>query len=437
MTEETEEPGPVKPPKRSIRELLITIAAPQRFETEGLGSIWVRRPTGNSEQAFARRVEDPSRATDADLVRIYLGCVSGLPAQDADESYEPLTEEDVSKLTPSDIDGLAVFYLEKIAEVTPGIDPVRTFAELIRNQTETNNAAMAAMFGSKKDHMKEIRDGSAVLKSWAELQKTYGDVNSLQSQVDKLLGPSASMQDIINKALANPIDEVRNLTGSFAQRALDDQLRSFTLPQDKYQSILAGVGKDHARSAIEDAMRDVGRIGATIDPPDYHARFPLQISMHETPAGRAAQASEDLVEAAEQIKDSIGGILKQVGLVTEHVAEVSETIRKQAKSFLEEGGRQNAQTRRFALIANGLAAAALILSAVVAVVGYYKDRSDSEARKFDTELGIRAIKEQNELMKNLAQPQAPFPSSKPVMSAAPAPKPASPPTPAPDKGKTP
>jgi hypothetical protein len=267
----SEQPENQPAKKESIKRFVLRATAPFRVETEALGPITARRMTTSGSLTFARRMKSLDGVADAEVVRAYMGSVSGLPVEDEERLPDPLTEEQVAQLTSADVLNFAHACLQHIVKPTE----------------------------MREDPIAELAD---YLKHWQQLGKSVvGPVGSLREEMRRMLGPIGSMQASIGDAL-------RDLNGE-SDRALS-ALKNFD-----------------AHIAFPERPSSFNY--------EPVLRIPELPPIGETPMGRTAIAVEELSRAGQRMEEAMGFVVEQAGNVSEKMGQVLSKIETEsAKSQL-------------------------------------------------------------------------------------------------------
>jgi hypothetical protein len=317
------------------------------MQTEGPGEIVARALTVAASTILAKRVPSMDGIGDAELVRAYMGCVSGFPVEDKEALPEPLTVEDVARLTDRDVQSFARLYLEHI--VKPKEIDANVVAQMAQHIRDERNHHVELMKKAAESMRSALSIGSTsnYMKNWQALTKNVaGPFNSLRDEVDRIMGKFNVLKS----------------------SAIGNALRAQAEDRDRMLKA--------ARSAIPDDG-SVGSRGGVLrplpSPPTF--RLPEPTPENETPGGRTAMAVEKLGEVSERVEEAMG-------LVLEHAAAVSTQVGLVvAKIEVEATNSQKAARKAFWLAAISLAVAALGLgvSAYFSHAGYKADRIDAQS----------------------------------------------------------
>lgn len=322
--------------KESIQRFVLRTTAPFHLETEALGSITARRMTTGAGLTFARRLKAPDEVADEEVVRAYMGSVSGLPVADEERLPDPLTDEQVAMLTDADVLNFSRAYLQHIVKSKEmGDDPIAQLADYIRQERKEHLSATKKLLETISPSLK-IGATADYLKHWQELSKSVvGPVESLREEMQRMLGPIGAMKTSVGDAL-------RELN---ADRALS-----------KFETQLA---------FPERSSRDFEPL----------FRMPDLPPIEETPVGRTAVAVEELSRAGQRMEEAMGLVVEQAGNVSEQMGQVLSKI--------ETESAKSQRTARLALCIGGISllvsAIALGASAYLSHAGYWADRKDALA----------------------------------------------------------
>lgn len=363
MSEDNLEEG--QPKKETAKRFVLRMTAPFRMTTEGLGEIVARALTVSATSVFAKRMPSLDGVPDADLVRAYMGCVSGLPVNDDEALPDPLSEEQVLQLKDEDVQSFARQYLEHIvkpAEVHG--DAVAQMAEFIRDERQKNLEAMKKMAETVRSAL-NIGTTADYMKHWQALtQNVAGPLDHFRDEAKRMLGPLA----LANSALLG--------------NALRDK------EQDRKRMLKAIRGFDDDLLGIN---------GGVLRPkPLPEISIPKLPPEHKTPVGRTAIAVEKLGEVGHRMEEAMGLVLEQAGNVSRMVGEVLTQIEQEAAKS-QRAARHAFWVGAISLL---LAALALGLSAYLSLVGYRADREDARSNDRASTLLAERVGEQTTIVAN-------------------------------------
>lgn len=289
--------GDTPPVKKTVtlQSLITDMVNPVPFQTDALGEIQVREMTMTMQTALVQRLKALDLSDDLAVARVFMGCTSTRPKQEDGKTapgYKPLPEEDAARLTDQDVQRFAPFFFEKISHEDIGDkDPVAALAEHAR---EENTKAIES---AKKwaEEMSNLFKGSSVMANWPDLRK--------------MLGPSARLAEVmesVQKSLSPLTD---------ANRAIQDALRP-----------LKGIDLDKLGAAPR-----FGPVEPEFTTPRLDFKR-FEFDPEKTPAGRAAASAKALEEIAQQIAGDVGGMVKQVGAMTDLLGKVSAHTEEHKKA---------------------------------------------------------------------------------------------------------
>lgn len=361
MTEPSE-PGDQPPQKETIKRFVLRTTAPFQMETEALGTIVSRRLTVKGSTTFIKRFKSLDGLSNAEVVRAYMGSVSGLPVEDDEQLPDPLTEEQVGRLTDADVTNFARAYLEHI--VKPEVldsDPVAQLAIHIRAEREEHLEATKKMAETIASALK-IGSTADYLKNWQELTRSVaGPVERLRDEMQRVLGPVASMKT-----------------------SLGDTLRAMEADKER-------------------ALKALGQFDGHIEPREpTFARVDVEPRLlfppvHETPVGRTAAAVEEMSQVSRRMEEAMGLVLEQAGNVSEKMGQVLSKIEVEAAK-----SQMAARWAFFVgVLSLVLSAGALAVSAYFSRVGYSADREDARSGDKAMALLTKRIEQQTAMMGDL------------------------------------
>lgn len=357
MTEE--QPGAEPPEKETIKRFVLRLTEPFRIETRGLGPIVARALTTGASITFAKRMASLDGVDDTQLVRTYMGCVSGLPVTDEEALPEPLTEEQVARLTHDDVLQFSRLYLEHIVKPEAiDDDPLAQMAHHIRSERQHHLELLKKSAESFRAAL-NIGATADLMKNWQSLTRNIaGPVEKLQDEMRRVLGPLGSMKPVMAAALRDIEEERTRTLKSLRETMGHEQVRE--LPRHDYTPITAGL------------------------------KFPEPLPDDKTLNGRTAIAVEKLHELGQSMEGAMGLVLEQAAHVSEKMGLVLTTI--------EDEAAKSQQAARLALgigvVSLLVSAAALWVSAHFSRVGYQADRNDAKAGDLAAAEMTRRIEEQ-------------------------------------------
>lgn len=364
-------------PKESIGKFVIRLTTPFELETEGLGKILCRRMTMKGSGVFSKRLKSLDGVENAKLIRIYLGCVSGLRIEDAEKLPEPLTEDEVNKLTDADIILFARAYLTNIAKQENISDPMKEMGDFIRRERAKELEDLKKMAKTINAALR-VNATSDIMKHWSGLSENIkGSFSSIQEEIAKILGPAAAMQT-----------------------SIADAMRNLQRDREKLMSHgLEGVGGSAMNDIREALTGNQASNQATLIEPPFLRFEPMKLPelppVHETPMGRTALAVEGLSEAGQRMEDAMGFIVKQAGNVSDLIKQVFLTIEREAKSSQQ----QTQKALKIALLSLGLSVVALAVSAYYSRAGFSADREEAKTGDIASAKVIQRLEEQNALLR--------------------------------------
>lgn len=370
---DSEDPRDPSAPKESIGKFILRMTTPFELETEGIGTILARRMTVQASDAFFKRLKSLDGVEDAVLVRTYLGCVSGVPVQDAEKLPEPLTEEEVARLTHGDILSFARAYLEHIVNPDKISDPIGQMAEFVRKEREKEIEANKKLEKYVDAAFLKVSSTAEIMKQWQGLTENIkGSVGSIRDQITEVIGPSAAVRSSIEDALRD-------------------------LREDRQKMMLDAIGgpQNFAGDAIKRAT-DYERGPSIFDHPSPPPLFDFP-PISETPIGRTASAVEELREAGQRMEDAMGTVVEQAGNVSGLVGQVFTTIKEEASR----SQKQTNRALRLAALSLAVSAMALAVSAYFSREGFLADRSDAKTGDDASAKVIQRLDDQNALMRAL------------------------------------
>lgn len=380
MTNDKEQGGePLN--KESVKRFVIRITKPFELETQGLGRVLARRMTVQGSSAFFKRLKSLDGVPDAELARIYMGSVSGLPLDDPEKLPEPLTEEQVARLTDEDVAAFASAYLSHIVNATEAVSPISQLADFIRrerSQSIQDQKKLAETIGSAL----RVSSTSEMMKQWRELnQSITGPIDSLRVEMARVLGPVNAMRSPIGDALKDlhrdRLDAMRSSIGD----ALKD------LQRDRLDAIKKASGFLDKLHPSSEPLR-------TYEP---LVRLQSLPPIEETPIGRTAIAVEKLSKAGKRMEIAMNLVVEQAGNVSEQMGQVLEKIEAEAG--------KSQKTARLALRIGGLSllvsAVALGTSAIFSWLGYRADREDAKNGDPGTAQVVRELQGQNAALRSV------------------------------------
>ena len=353
-----------QPKKETAKRFVLRMTAPFRMETEMLGEIVARALTASASSVFAKRMPSMDGVLDADLVRVYMGSVSGLPVQDEEALPDPLTEEQVSQLTDEDVRSFARHYLEHI--VKPAAfdgDVLAQMAGHIRNERQHHLELMKKTAETMRSAL-NIGATADFMKNWQALNKNVaGPFNTLRDEVERMMGPLNALKS----------------------SALGDALRA--QEKDRANMLKAVRGIDPTNGLTSNG----GSVLTPLPSPPSMLKVP---PLHETLVGRTAIAVEKLGEAGERMEQAMSLVVEQAGNVSGLMGQVLSKIETEAANS-QQAARQ---AFRLSAISLAVAALALVVSAYFSVVGYQADRQDAKSGDRSSAVMTKRVEEQTAAM---------------------------------------
>lgn len=317
------------------------VSKPTVIETEGLGTLHAHRMTLRAEAEFEKRVKDTfDTLGDQALVRHYIGCVSGLPIEDAEKFPPPLTEEQVGQLTDQDIETFAQRYLDQVVGEAEGADdPIGRLAAYVRKERQQYLDSMKKVAEQIKSAF-NMAGTAELMKNWGGLDKTLGgSILEFRSQMEKTFSPMVAATAKVGEALK------RFETKTNFQSVID-QLSKPVVKMEVPKLPAYDVPLPSRPRALDTAK--------------------LFEHMGESPVVRTADAIEEMKGDSKHVRDSVNMLVQHAGEASSRISEVLTTIQAEA----EKSGRS---ARKALWISIGAA----FLAILVSVVGIIADRIDA------------------------------------------------------------
>jgi hypothetical protein len=272
-----------------------------------------------------------------------------------------------------------------------------------------------------QDSLRSISANAGIMQNWKSiLRSVQAPVFNIQRELLRAMGPSA----LIGDSLRNAVEAIQGKRISFPTSVISDSLSQAVeaiKKQDESAKLALGdsvkQAMDNLRSPI-DRSRYFGRtsddLRPQIDSGFHHGdhlatmrspspdliHLPEPPPFHETPLGRTAIAVEGLREAGERMEAAMDIIVGQAGEVSKLIGEVSGTIQGESRLFQAQSKIQTTKAVRYSRWSLGVAAGALVVSAVVSLAGYNADRTEALAQDDDAE---RMFLQMTQASANLAE----------------------------------
>lgn len=383
--------------KDTVRRFVLRITQPFEMKTKQLGTVVARSMTVGASATFLKRMKSFDGVSDSDLVRAYMGSVSGIPVEDAESLPPSLTLDQVSLLDADDIEEFSRLYLEKIVKRPVQNSCISEMAGFIRKERQEHIESARKTAETMRSAL-NVGATAEIMKNWGELTKNIaGPVENLRDEMDRVLGPLGSMRSTIGDTLRD-----LRLGGAVEEaRKAADALNSLGLARSSVGDLL---GRPSFGTA-EEVRRAIEGLGQESHPalqsPDHlfesSMRFPLPPPVNETPVGRTAIAVEHLHVIGQRMEGAMTIVVQQAGNVSEQMGQVLKKIENEA----EKGQKA---TRWALVIAVGsllLSAAGFVASAYFSQLGYDADRRDASAGdKIGADI-VKGLEAQNSLLREI------------------------------------
>lgn len=370
------------PRKRSLKEIVFELSRPFLFETTALGKLGAGHLTLNSFSRLNRRIEERGADTDdEDLVRDFAFAVAGKPKEEGDSPENPplipLSDEEAERLSRDDLIVFAKGFVENVLKtpVDEG-DPIHQVAVYVRDERKKTQEQM----GKLASQIKEAIDFSAstnVLKGWTDLSRSFdGRIKDFMREVSKTYGN-----------LLDPGPEI------------GEAIRRIKESQD-FQSRLG------VKPSVFDVMPKPIDIPSIRDIPRPEPRVPdLPIFNLATPMEEMRDNIAVLKKHGDELLEGMNFLLEHVGKATDHVQGVLENAKQTTESIgtvIRTMEIESARASKNARVALGLTLFVSFLAIVISVFAVVRDWSGGEEAKALTLQQLKALEEQNTLLKKIA-----------------------------------
>jgi hypothetical protein len=345
--------------KPLVNRLILAAGKPVQIDTEALGRIEARWLTLKGRGEFQRRLKGGGdNVPDDELIRAYVGCVSGYPVEGASEFPAFLTEEEVGKLTERDIETFAIAYLGHVAEQPEGDEPIHALAEYIRREVAKIKESQKKL--AETIQSLNLNASAQIMKNWGGLDNLLGNkVTDFAKGIKEAYGPLFAANDRFG-------DTLKSLT-------------EIIKPLSTLEALKRPVPDPHL----------LGR--STLTPVKTMPDIDFAEVLRNSPEARTARSTENLNEVAGKMSRAVDALLEHAGTATLDIRNVLDTIQVEA----EKSGKL---ARRALWTSIGTAILVIVIS-VVGIWVSHRDASNDGASRRQAE----AMEAQNDLLKSLLE----------------------------------
>ena len=320
-------------------------------------------------------------ADDEGLVRDFLHAVAGKPSEDRSSPDEPplipLTDEEAELLSRDDLTVFAKGFVENVLKKpVEEDDPLHQVAGYVRNERKKTQEQMGKIALQIRDAI-DFSASTNVLKEWTDLSRSMD-------------GRVKDFMDELSKTYGNLLD-----TGP----QIGEAIRRIKESED-FQS----------RLGIKPSVRDFLPKPTAV--PSIRELTHREIHIPRTPMPELSRPMDELREDIEVLRkhgdkllEGMGFLLEHAGKATEHVKGVLENAKQTTESIgtvIKTMEVESAKASKNARQALFLTLGVSLLALVVSLITVYQAWSGGEDAKSLTLQQLKALEEQNALLKKIA-----------------------------------